>query len=745
ALKKCNTTILTSFSRAIDNNKVTGRIKNQVVTTYSNSNLSFARLLTLTKSWRRTLRCIHQSKRASLFLNCSLPMLVARPSNSLNAFGWAWPSLLILMTTFRSAAHYEHHETRQNICPKNKADVIFLIDSSTSVDRENFTKLLHVISGTVQLMNVGANETRIGVTKFTGSPVTEFSLNDFDNREEILETILNVRYVAGVTHLGAAIQYVTDREFIHSKDEPSVKQWLPKKRLNTMIEKGIYNQHAEGHEKPPTMSPLTAIHCYAEFVSTPKNLLKGDRADVANVMAIMSDGLAQDDVIQPSAIARSKRIEFVAVAIGKFYGKEQLMDITGGRRDRILRFQHVNKTVDISQQLHDAIMKSVQEQCSQNITSWEMFTTATEKTTTSSTWSPHFPSPQNGDIKTNCKDGSMEVTISKTPPYRGWLLVKGHQKKKGCFWDYTNNKEDNIRTTIDYNTCQAETRRSTNPDGVFVSMTILLLKHPLLFQHVDRAYRLQCFYGGKETLVNRELQIEELSTIKTLEKTIEKPDCVYTIRRDTVNGPIVKFATLGMDIVHRWECESPERDGENVYAMHVHSCYIKSETQEQVMVIDENGCPVEHSPIQKISYSPNQLLVSAKAPVVTLPDAGVVQFHCQVSLCLRHEQSCLQLTPPKCNSRTRSARNLLVVNGTNGRHLVRRDTIDLSSPMLFVLDFNEFHSNQPEQLKNVNMKPIPGQLDFICWSLWKYVITAVLTGTFLTVNAVVTFHKIRKC
>ncbi|KHJ49576.1 hypothetical protein D918_00703 [Trichuris suis] len=84
----------------------------------------------------------------------------------------------------------------------------------------------------------------------------------------------------------------------------------------------------------------------------------------------------------------------------------------------------------------------------------------------------------------------------------------------------------------------------------------------------------------------------ELSTIKTLEKTIEKPDCVYTIRRDTVNGPIVKFATLGMDIVHRWECESPERDGENVYAMHVHSCYIKSETQEQVMVIDENGSSI---------------------------------------------------------------------------------------------------------------------------------------------------------
>ncbi|CDW53288.1 VWA and Zona pellucida domain containing protein [Trichuris trichiura] len=497
-------------------------------------------------------------------------------------------SIMKQKTILRTAKNQMQISTLgQNTCTTNKADVIFLIDSSTSVDRENFTKLLRVISGTVQLMNVGANETRIGVTKFTGSPVTEFSLNDFDNRKKILEALLNVRYVAGVTHLGAAIQYVTDKEFIHSK---------------------------------------------------------GDRADVANVMAIMSDGLTQDDVIQPSAIARTKRIDFVAVAIGKFYGKEQLMDITGGRKDRILRFQRVNTTVDMSQQLHDAIMKSVQEQCSQNTTFWETFTTATERAITSSTWGPHTPSPQHADIMTNCKDGSMEVTISKTPPYRGWLLVKGHQKKKGCFWDYTNNKQSNIHTTIDYSTCQAERRRSTNPDGVFVSMTIMLLKHPLLFQHVDRAYRLQCFYGGKETFVNRELQIEELTTIKTLEKAVEKPDCVYTIRRDTVNGPIVKFATLGMDIVHRWECESAEHDGENVYAMHVHSCYIKSETQEQVMVIDENGCPVKHSPIQKISYSPNQLLVSAKAPVVTLPDAGAIQFNCQVSLCLRQEESCLQLT-----------------------------------------------------------------------------------------------------
>uniref|UniRef100_A0A5S6QFX8 ZP domain-containing protein n=1 Tax=Trichuris muris TaxID=70415 RepID=A0A5S6QFX8_TRIMR len=613
-------------------------------------------------------------------------MLVACPASNLNAFIWAWPSLLILMTTSQFAANYNSHEKGLSTCPKNKVDVIFLIDSSTSVDRENFSNLLHVVSSTVQLMNVSADETRVGMTKFTGTPVTEFSLNDFDNKEKLLETIDNVKYIAGVTHLGAAIQYVTDREFTHSK---------------------------------------------------------GDRANVANVMVIMSDGLAQDDVIQPSARARTKDIEFVAVAVGKFYGKEQFLDITGGRIDRILRYRYVNKTVDISQHLSDAILKAVDEQCSRGTTTSEKFTTSTAETISSSTRAPYTPL-QSADIITNCKDGSMEVTVSRLPAYRGWLLVKGQQKKQGCFWDYTKNSESSIRSEIDYDVCQAEKRRSANPDGVFVSMTILLLKHPLLFQYGDQAYRIQCFYGGRETFVHQELQIEELSSTKTLQNVIEKPDCVYTIRRGTVNGPIVKFAMLGMDVVHRWECESAENDGGNVYAMHVHSCYVKSETQEQVMVIDENGCPVEHSPIQKITYHPNQLLVSAKAPVVSLPDTGAIQFNCQVSLCLRVEESCRRLAPPKCDSSSRSVRNVFMLDEINDPHSASKDVIDLNSPMLFVLDFHESRPNQPEDIKNANDTVTSRQLNFICWSFWKYVVTAAITGTFLTANAVVTFHMIRK-
>lgn len=48
------------------------------------------------------------------------------------------------------------------------------------------------------------------------------------------------------------------------------------------------------------------------------------------------------------------------------------------------------------------------------------------------------------------------------------------------------------------------------------------------------------------------------STIATqaLEFEYPFPNCIYTIRRDEIDGPILKYARVGDQIVHRWECLS---------------------------------------------------------------------------------------------------------------------------------------------------------------------------------------------
>lgn len=43
---------------------------------------------------------------------------------------------------------------------------------------------------------------------------------------------------------------------------------------------------------------------------------------------------------------------------------------------------------------------------------------------------------------------------------------------------------------------------------------------------------------------------------QSLEYDYPMPLCMYTIRQDEIDGPIVKYARVGDQIVHRWECQT---------------------------------------------------------------------------------------------------------------------------------------------------------------------------------------------
>lgn len=65
------------------------------------------------------------------------------------------------------------------------------------------------------------------------------------------------------------------------------------------------------------------------------------------------------------------------------------------------------------------------------------------------------------------------------------------------------------------------------------------------------------------------------------------PTCQYTIRKDELDGPILHYANVGDQVVHRWECQSED------HGMLVHNCYVEDGQGEKRMVIDERGCHVD--------------------------------------------------------------------------------------------------------------------------------------------------------
>jgi len=141
----------------------------------------------------------------------------------------------------------------------------------------------------------------------------------------------------------------------------------------------------------------------------------------------------------------------------------------------------------------------------------------------------------------------------------------------------------------------------------------------------------------------------EVSMITTQyrQQVYQMPRCEYTLRKENPNGPIVQFAILGQKIFHRWECF--EEEGRDTFGMLVHSCYVDNGFGDRVDILDENGCGVDAVLLATPEYEQYSLRLATKSyHVFKYADRPVLQFQCQVTLCLKIDDGCKGITPPKC-------------------------------------------------------------------------------------------------
>lgn len=82
------------------------------------------------------------------------------------------------------------------------ADLVFLVDGSWSVGRENFKYIRSFISAMAGAFNIGEDKTRIGVVQYSTDTRLEFNLNQYSRRGEVLRAINNLPYKGGNTMTG---------------------------------------------------------------------------------------------------------------------------------------------------------------------------------------------------------------------------------------------------------------------------------------------------------------------------------------------------------------------------------------------------------------------------------------------------------------------------------------------------------------------------------------------------------------
>ncbi|XP_055083605.1 collagen alpha-6(VI) chain [Periophthalmus magnuspinnatus] len=93
-------------------------------------------------------------------------------------------------------------------CKKTeKADIIFLVDGSTSISQEKFWSMQKFMSAMVNQTTVGSNLTRFGVILYSNDPRSIFTLNQYSSKREILQAIGNLTSPTGDTYTGKALAY----------------------------------------------------------------------------------------------------------------------------------------------------------------------------------------------------------------------------------------------------------------------------------------------------------------------------------------------------------------------------------------------------------------------------------------------------------------------------------------------------------------------------------------------------------
>lgn len=88
------------------------------------------------------------------------------------------------------------------------ADIVFLVDSSWSAGKDRFLLVQEFLSDVVESLAVGDNDFQFALVRLNANPHTEFLLNTYHTKQEVLSHILNMSYIEGSNQTGKGLEYI---------------------------------------------------------------------------------------------------------------------------------------------------------------------------------------------------------------------------------------------------------------------------------------------------------------------------------------------------------------------------------------------------------------------------------------------------------------------------------------------------------------------------------------------------------
>ncbi|KAM9347467.1 collagen alpha-3(VI) chain-like [Symphorus nematophorus] len=112
----------------------------------------------------------------------------------------------------------DYESPTSGLPPPKKADIVFLVDGSINLGRNNFNEVMVFISNLVDLFFSERDDLRIGLAHYATDVTDVFYLNTYKNRQDIVDAIGQAEYKGGnKINTGAAIRHIQDVHFTKEK------------------------------------------------------------------------------------------------------------------------------------------------------------------------------------------------------------------------------------------------------------------------------------------------------------------------------------------------------------------------------------------------------------------------------------------------------------------------------------------------------------------------------------------------
>uniref|UniRef100_A0A0N4V337 ZP domain-containing protein n=1 Tax=Enterobius vermicularis TaxID=51028 RepID=A0A0N4V337_ENTVE len=242
-----------------------------------------------------------------------------------------------------------------------------------------------------------------------------------------------------------------------------------------------------------------------------------------------------------------------------------------------------------------------------------------------------------GTPKISCKENDLSLDIVTSQPFRGNIFVKGRAREPSCRQSYSANSSNLYSLSL--GKCGMQRLRSVNPRGVNFVVTVIVSFHPAGFiTKNDRAFHVKCFYMETDETVTSGINVSTIPTVE-LHDTLKMPTCVYSVRKDSPNGPELSFANVGERVYHVWECSGADM------GMLVKNCVVTNGEGERHIVLDDVfRCSTDPALLSELQYDRSLMSAFAQSQAFKYADSNQLFFTCQIRLCQKAMGLCKDIT-----------------------------------------------------------------------------------------------------